>query len=405
MPAHSTSPSRQGPRTSVRIWGGVAIALALLATAEVVSYGFLDQQQKRASFWFKLDIDTYVDSLNADQIAAFADARARGGLYGPDADLGWTRLPGQYTRADGTTTTTNKIGSRVVPGASGPVKVATYGDSFTAGVEVDDDVTYQAELGRLAGIQVENFGVTGYGPTQALLALERNLAQGQHAPVVILAVIFENTNRLVNTFRMFYTYPIQDMTLGFKPVLVPDNDGFEVFVSVPRNWTDREAIREAIHKASDHDAYYKERTVKFGFPFTWRAIQFISQRGLQPNVVWPGTQPEAIANMAEVIRRFHASAEAHNFIPVFVLLPDSERHIATRGGEENWIFGPLIRDLDLDGLIFIDVVQELSRTGPEALVPDFDPSQYQNVTHPSAYGNAAIAKVLYHRLEPLLSQP
>lgn len=405
MPTHTTPPRRQGPRTSVRIWGAITITLALLAAVEVMSYGFLDQQRKRCSFWFKFDIDTYVADLNTDQIEAFADARTRGGLYGPDTDLGWTRLPGQFTRVDGTTTTTNKIGSRVVPGASGPVEIATYGDSFTAGVEVDDDVTYQAALGRLAGIQVENFGVTGYGPTQALLALERNLAQGHLAPVVILAVIFENTNRLVNTFRMFYTYPVQDATLGFKPVLVPGNDGFEVFLSVPRNWTDRGEIREAIHKASSHDAFYAERTVEFGFPFTWRAIQFISQRGLQPRVVWPGTQPDALANMAEVIRRFHASAQVHNFTPVFVLLPDSGNHIARRGGAENWIFGPLIRDLSLDGLIFIDVVQELSLTGPEALVPDFDSSLYQNVTHPSAYGNAAIAKVLYHRLDHLLSQP
>jgi hypothetical protein len=73
---------------------------------------------------------------------------------------------------------------------------------------VDDDETWQAYLAAAIGKPVWNFGVGGYGPDQALLALERNLGAGLRTPIVVLAMINENLNRLMMTYRSFYSAPI-----------------------------------------------------------------------------------------------------------------------------------------------------------------------------------------------------
>lgn len=66
--------------------------------------------------------------------------------------------------------------------------IATYGDSHTAGAEVDDRETWQFYLEKQLGYEVKNFGVGGYSTDQALLKFEKNVARGEISPIVILGV-------------------------------------------------------------------------------------------------------------------------------------------------------------------------------------------------------------------------
>ena len=75
------------------------------------------------------------------------------------------------------------------------------------------------------GKPILNFGVSGYGPNQALLALEVRLAEGVRTPIVILAMVNENLNRIMNNFCLFKTYPVVDMFLAFKPLFVEEDGG------------------------------------------------------------------------------------------------------------------------------------------------------------------------------------
>jgi hypothetical protein len=79
--------------------------------------------------------------------------------------------------------------------------------------------TWQFYLSEKMEANVQNFGVGGYGPGQALLQLERNLNAGMGAPVVIFSVHEHNLARAVSTLRPFYL-PSTGIRLGFKPRFV-----------------------------------------------------------------------------------------------------------------------------------------------------------------------------------------
>jgi hypothetical protein len=74
-------------------------------------------------------------------------------------------------------------------------RIAVYGDSFIAGEFADDSLTFvqmlERDLGARAPTEVVNAGVTGYGPDQAYLRMQRDLPS--LAPkVVVLAVFADN---------------------------------------------------------------------------------------------------------------------------------------------------------------------------------------------------------------------
>jgi hypothetical protein len=136
--------------------------------------------------------------------------------------LGWDAHPNSISRE------TNRAGHVVIASRASngarrdglPAKanlIATYGDSFTACGEVNDDETWQFYLEIQLGYEVKNFGVAGYGTDQALLKLERNIARGEISPILILGIFEENINRLVNQFRPFYL-PQTGEKFGFKPI-------------------------------------------------------------------------------------------------------------------------------------------------------------------------------------------
>jgi hypothetical protein len=74
------------------------------------------------------------------------------------------------------------------------------GDSMTYGDGVPVDRAWPQQLGRLAGIQAYNMGVSGYGPVQSLSDVERALDLG---PRVVLEA-FTSANDLFDAFAMVY---------------------------------------------------------------------------------------------------------------------------------------------------------------------------------------------------------
>src|ERR1043165_6490639 len=79
--------------------------------------------------------------------------------------------------------------------------VLVAGDSYTHGNEVDDDETYPAQLERLLGVATANLGVSGYGPDQALLKLERMIELFPHAKSAVLSISYDDAARMLNSFR------------------------------------------------------------------------------------------------------------------------------------------------------------------------------------------------------------
>jgi len=75
------------------------------------------------------------------------------------------------------------------------------------------------------------FSVGGFGPDQALLRLERELANGLHAPVVVLGMPSENIARVVGIY--FCTYVPMVSPLAMKPLFVAGPEQWELVNSLP----------------------------------------------------------------------------------------------------------------------------------------------------------------------------
>ena len=158
-----------------------------------------------------------------------------------DEWLGWTFQP-NWVWNEGTFTV-NGAGLRARREYSpeplpDTLRIGVFGDSFTAGDEVEDQETWSEhlELGlNRAGIRAEvlNFGVGAYGMGQAFLRWQ-HLGKQFQPDIVIFGLQPENLKRNVNVFRqmlhsagMPFSKPRfalidQELTLMNSPALPPD---------------------------------------------------------------------------------------------------------------------------------------------------------------------------------------
>lgn len=155
-----------------------------------------------------------------------------------DANLGWTFKPN--TERQGGIFTVNGAGIRArreyaqTP-PDDTLRIAIFGDSFTAGEDVSDDESWGQQLETLlnkAGIRTEvlNLGVSGYGMDQAYLRWQ-HFGLGFAPDIVIFGMQPENLKRNLNVFRQLldnsrYALPFS------KPRFI-DDDGELTLVNVP----------------------------------------------------------------------------------------------------------------------------------------------------------------------------
>jgi len=133
------------------------------------------------------------------------------------------------------------------------------------------------------------------------------------------------------------------------------------------------------------------------------AAGFLVRHGNNP-VWWPDDSiglPRA--RMEYILARFYHDSQKYKFTPVFVLVAGSVAELRSRGGNDHRIFSSIASRSNLPGLIYIDVVKELSSVHATKLVADFTPESYIAITHPSVQGNQAIARVIRARLRDQLA--
>jgi carbamoyltransferase len=89
--------------------------------------------------------------------------------------------------------------------APGVRRVLLFGDSFTAGIGVSDDVRFGDRLESLIErLEVYNFGLPGTGCDQQYLSY-LEFAEGLERDLVTIAVLVENIRRVVAHYRVAYT--------------------------------------------------------------------------------------------------------------------------------------------------------------------------------------------------------
>ncbi|MBU6280823.1 hypothetical protein KGQ64_01180 [bacterium] len=154
-------------------------------------------------------LDDFLDA--ADRAHLEAMLRTGDGWYHRlDPRLGWSTLPsGAIGGAGRPTATQNARGTRslhdyATAPPAGVLRVAAFGDSFVHGDEVADGEEWAALVERSRpGLEVMNFGVSGYGPDQAFLRWQRD-GEPFRPAVVVIGYMTENLLRTQNVFRPFY---------------------------------------------------------------------------------------------------------------------------------------------------------------------------------------------------------
>lgn len=186
----------------------MAVALTLLLLEFVVrTAGGTDRYGRFTFLHFTLEpLELQVDLLRGEVEGYLANKEIAVVIY--DAALGWTYRPNS-ARQEGTFTINNagfrsrRDFSKIPPADT--LRIALFGDSFTAGDDVSDEEAWGYLLERKlkeAGIRTEvlNFGVGAYGMDQAYLRW-REQGKRFESDIVIFGLQPENLKRNVNVFR------------------------------------------------------------------------------------------------------------------------------------------------------------------------------------------------------------
>jgi hypothetical protein len=184
-----------------------------LAALELSSFVFI---KLRPDFFDQRE--TFLSQLTSEDFERFKQQTA-------SSTLGWDNPAGQTRRqrdciGNEITYTWNQERLRVhdtAPARDAVILVS--GDSYTHGDDVTDSESFPAWLQRILQVPVANFGVGGYGPDQALLKLERLIDDFPRARVIVLAIMYEDVLRMVNSYRPVY-FGVTGIKFGLKPYVL-----------------------------------------------------------------------------------------------------------------------------------------------------------------------------------------
>jgi len=329
-----------------------------------------------------------------------------GFYYRPDPDLGWVPRPSTHVPAMGAyqPTTTNARGLRSLREYAdapppGVLRVEAFGDSFVHGDEVDDASNWAAVLERShPGLEVMNFGASGYGPDQALLRWERD-GRPLRPHLVLIGFMTENLGRTLNVFRPFYT-PQTAMRLA-KPRFTID-DGRLVLLPAPlRTLADYRGLLDTpaatLEVLGREDVWYQRSGWHPGTPLDFLASvrllllgRRVALRALDPWAYETSFAPRGIAfRVTEgVLARFAESVRASGSSPVVVFFPNRNDLQRRREGRPELSAG-LVEALRRRGIETVDLLESI-HAGTSAMPLD----QVFGSVHYSVATNAVVARAL-----------
>ena len=374
--------------TRTRGWFRWAMACAaILVVSELAAFAaFALFLEGRLTTHWRVDPEADIARLDGAAIERF-----RAQFF--DAELGWVFK--MTTTAIGYTAFDARGARRTsaMPPDAGR-RLAAYGDSFTFGESVADGETWPAYLAQMLGLPVDNYGVAGYGPDQALLRFERHLKEGRRPGTVFLGVLSENIARVVNVYRHFYVTTSE--TMNFKPVLQPIDVRSAWAASPLRTLDRRESLLAAVAAARPNDfwATYNERRPVPGFPFLAAAIDtlhYLAFRAVRWQDLWKMVEPRR--RLRAVVHRFAETTGRYGVRPVVLMIPMGD-DLRRRNDGKDWSYRELVSKLrDIYGSGSLVVVDPLEN--------DFDPARFHLrpfAGHASPYGNRVLADAVAARL-------
>ena len=267
---------------------------------------------------------------------------------GFDPVTGWNTPSNESSRRDNClgesiTYSFGPHGARVTP-VPGRARILIVGDSYAFGQEVGDADTYPSRLAELLDVPVANYGVGGFGPTQALLRLKQKLSLHPEAEVVILSIMYENVRRMRNAYRPAY-HATTGTQFGFKPYVKitqsPSGSG-ALTASIEPNpnaipAATPEALRARVDELLRSDYW---TTARRRFPFSLSLTRTLRREAVRLRVAGSLSadsgkyarefrHPEFQAGLLEIARQLVSLAEARGLERHIVFVPQNSKGLAT----------------------------------------------------------------------------
>jgi len=365
--AHDTVPFRGARRTAT------LFALGWLLVEIAAGFGLRLLRER-----FDLRYRPLEDFLDADDRAHLrAMLRSGDGWYHrQDALLGWVTRPSGRLSAPGIPVATqNAQGTRALHDyAEHPpadvLRVAAFGDSFVHGDEVGDGEEWAALLERSRpGLEVMNFGVSGYGPDQAFLRWRRDGVRFR-PDVVVIGYMTENLLRTQNVFRPFY-----ERGSGFrlsKPRFRLVDDELVLLPNPLATRADLEALLrdpvEVLGQLGHDDAFYAGsglHSSRLDFLPSVRLLSLVPsaldarrrERDLSAS-----PDGEAFRTTRAILLAFCREVRESGSTPLVSVFPnESDLQALRRGGARSW--RPLVEDLRRGGCPTVDLADRFGSDG------------------------------------------
>jgi len=330
-----------------------------------------------------------------EKLASVLEAPRDTGVFDPE--LGWTWRPS--TASPDGLSCIDALGARgpreyETRPPAGTRRIVTFGDSFTFGDEVPVEASFQWQLEHLEpGLEVLNFGVSGYGTDQALLRYRR-VGRGLGAEAACMGILLENIGRNVNRYR-----PLWNTRTGIcstKPRFVLDARG--ELELVPQPFASRAQLHEAIlddtllARVAEHE-YWLGPSVPTGKVSSIARLLFgwMAYRARTPALLWQEPTGEPFRVTLAILETFQREARQDGVrlapILIFPAKEDLERYALP--GKPYW--DTFLAELERRGLAHLDLIAPLTARARE--LGSNWPSLYCG-GHLSSVGNAVVAHEL-----------
>ena len=366
-----------------------AVALAI----ELLARGGLALLERRGIRYEPI----LADRLSDGSRRAIEDFLAgRDSAFQLDEVLGWTLRPGYHSPE----VTVDAAGRRRDPNrpapASGAIRLAAFGDSFTFGGDVADrDVFLEVLARRESRFEVANYGVPAYGLDQTYLRY-LSVRQAARPQVVLIGYLSENICRDVNVFRPFYN-PGTVFPLA-KPRYLPRTDeGLELLANpLPSPASYRRLLAkpaEVLAELGRHDRYFAARP-HAGAEDRSAAVRVLKLTAAQ---LAPAERDgcygdeEAFLVTSRLFKLFHQTLLADGATPLILVFPSRDEVAAWRSqGRKR--YAPLLRFFEEQRYPYLDLMEVFDGPGRARPVEELLPS------HLSPRGNELVAESLLELL-------
>jgi hypothetical protein len=258
---------------------------------------------------------------------------------------------------------------------------------------------------------VINFGVSGYGPDQALLKLKRMYPKNP-TPIVMMGYFSENISRIVNTYRFAYNlqrtgsflhdgkpyfaptkprFVLEDGKLHLIPNPVQSEDDLIKWVYEP-GYADRYSQQDYFREGYDTDNFNPQ----VSFPYLLSLGRAATRRlaHSQPPADYSlllMQDAEAFRLLASIFDEFENYGTRSGFTGVVVLFGDiNDLSQYIEYGEHKKI-APLLAYLQQKGYPFIDTIEILAAHYKSLSVKEPLELYYNESSHHSAYAHRIIA--------------